>query len=97
MIIGAVVQQPNDRLDYDVDFAKWFVSPTEDFIIGATASVVPTGELAASVIVPPDDNQMVKLWLSEGVDGSDYIVTVQISTNAGRVKEVELEVAVEEF
>ena len=96
MIIGALIQQPSDRLDYDVDYSDWFVGQSSDFIIGALATVDIEG-LTVSTVIPPDDKQMVKLWIQDGEPNVTYQVELQISTNAGRIKEVEIEVTIEEF
>jgi len=78
-------KQSGDTLDYDVDFSQWL--PKGDLITTASAVLNVTGELvidAVSLATP-----IVKVWLSAGVNGSTYKITVTIATNGGRVKEEE--------
>lgn len=86
-------KQPADQLDYDLDFSDW-LTPT-DTITGVVAvSNVPTEleVLSASVTGP-----LVKIWLRGGVNGTTYKVTSTISTQEGRIKELEFKIRVREL
>jgi hypothetical protein len=90
-IIATVQQQPNDIRDYDIDFSEWF--PVGDTIIESTVSVTPAGLTVGDALAHP----RIKVWVSGGVDGTRYKITVLASTNDGRAKEVELIVKIKEI
>ena len=93
------IKQPNDVLDYDIDLSAWL--PTDDYL--ASASITITGA-DSSLEAGPDDfpeysltgspADTAKIWLGGGTDDVRYKVTVQITTNDGRVKEHEFYIKV---
>jgi hypothetical protein len=89
-MLGTQIKQPADHLDYDISFADWL--PDDDFVETATASVSPTGELVITDILVL--SPLVKVWLSDGVDGGSYKITVIATTNQGRVKETDFKIRV---
>ena len=89
MILGTFSKQPVEVLDYDIDCSEWLVS--DDELTSATAVVEPVGVTADSVLV---SSPRVKVWLSGGTNGATYKVTVTITTDDGRVKQVEFRVRV---
>jgi len=91
MIIGSITQQPNEKMDYDIDFSEWM--PAGDVITLAAVSVLPAGLTASYAIQSP----AVKVWLDGGTAGVTYKVTVLATTNDGRKKEVELKVKVKDY
>lgn len=86
-------KQPLDQLDYDVNLTRWL--PDGDTITDATASLDVDGELVVVSVQFVDG--IVKVWLSGGVNGKTYIITVLVSTAGGRVKEVEFKLRVKEI
>lgn len=89
MILGTFSKQPVEVLDYDIDCSDWLVS--DDALSSATAVVDETGLAVDSVLI---SSPRVKVWLSGGTNGSTYKVTVTITTEDGRVKQVEFRVRV---
>lgn len=80
-MLGFQKKQPGDTLDYDLDFSRWL--PEGDAMVLATA-VADAGLTVGPVeVIPP----VVKVWLSGGVTGDSYKVTVTMQTEAGRIKE----------
>jgi hypothetical protein len=93
MIIGVVVQQPSDVLDYNFDCTPLF-NEESDALSGVSATVSPAGlEVSAAAI----DDTTVKVWVSEGLAGIEYTIEINVTTEQGRVKQDEFIVAVEEF
>lgn len=90
-IIAKITQQPNDRLTYDIDFGEWI--PSGDVVTTAVVSVDPVGLTASYALQHP----IVRLWLSDGTNGSTYKVTILASTAEGRQKEVEVQVKIREY
>lgn len=89
-MLGVQQKQPADLLDYDIDFTRWLTE--DDTITTAVVTVSPADELTAqSVFV---DSPIVKVWLTGGVDGSTYTVTVTASTAGGRIKETDFRIRV---
>ena len=93
MIIGTAVQQPNDELDYDVDYTEWF-GATADQLSTFSASVSPAG---LNVLAAVASNNVGKLWISGGTAGTTYTITVTGVTTGSRVKEDEIIAIIEDF
>lgn len=86
-------KQPADQLDYDLDFSDWMTDG--DTITGAVAvSSVPTEMEILSVTVT---DQIVKVWAAGGETGSTYQVTTTVTTNEGRIKEIDFKIRVKEI
>lgn len=85
-------KQSADQLDYDVDFSAWL--PEGDTITTAVASVIIEDELIIQSVQVSD--LVVKVWLSGGINGSTYKVTVAASTEGGRIKETEFNLRVKD-
>jgi hypothetical protein len=85
-MLGMVRKRPDDQLDYDVTFERWL--PEGDTIRDATAVADPAPVLGG---VKVDRVQVfgavVKVWLSEGLEGNAHDIIVTASTTGGRVKE----------
>ena len=87
-----VVKDPDETLDYVVDFA-----PLTNERSGATSDWLVTGDALASAVVTAatgitvststitDSATSVTVWLSGGTAGTTYNVEVDVTTNAGRV------------
>jgi hypothetical protein len=90
-------KQPADVLDYDIDYTSWM--PAGDTLLSATAvvDIIGTGSLLVDSIVVTPATNIVKLWMSGGVDGVTYKVTVTSITNGGRTKEDELQFTVKNY
>jgi hypothetical protein len=97
MKLGNFKKQPAEVLDYDIDYTAWM--PTGDTLLSATAvvDIVGAGSLIVDSIVVTSSTNIVKLWMSGGVDGVAYKVTVTIITNGGRAKEDEIQFSVKNF
>lgn len=93
MILATYTKQPDEVLDYDIDYTDWLDGDT---LLGAEAAVSPSGEL--TVLDPmPIVGDRVKIWASSGVSGGSYKVEVTITTNGGRVKQDEVRIRVKEY
>jgi len=85
-------QQPLDVLDYGVDLTKWLNAG--DSVTSATATSTPSG---LTTFVTQETTSEPKVWVSGGVNGSVYKITMGIVTLGGRTKEFEFKLAVEEI
>lgn len=88
-VLGVRVKSPDDRRDADISFEDWL--PEGDSIIDATAEA-DSDELVVESVQLFDD--IVKVWISGGVAGGSYTVTVTVTTTEGRIKTACLRVRV---
>ncbi len=86
-------KQPNDTLDYDADLSAWL--PSTDNIL-SVAKTADTGITLGATVINAT-TKTVKQWVSGGTSGNKYKVTLTITTNEGRIKEVEFYVKVKEL
>lgn len=91
MRIGTVAKSPEDRLDYDVRFDRWLSDGDE---ITDADAVADSEDITVESVGIFDEEKVVKVWLSGGVAGATYRITVTITTAAARVKELCFDVRV---
>lgn len=93
-IVGTFHKQPRDRLSLDLDFSKWLAGTGGDSIVSAISEV----DDATLTIDPPIvSTEVVQQWYSGGENKTKYKVTVVVTTAAGRVKEVDFFVQVNDL
>lgn len=82
-MLGTKQKSSSDVLDYDVSYEAWLTD--DDTITTVTTEVSPSGELEVDTVQVSSPE--VKVWVSGGVNGETYDVTVTAATSGGRVKE----------
>ena len=91
MILAKYEKQPAEVKDYDIDYSDWLI-PAEDTIDGITTVV--TSETQATPTLEVDYTQntitVAKLWVSGGTVGTQYKITVFMTSADGRIDESEL-------
>lgn len=92
MNLGNFNKQPVEVKDYDIDYSEWLTDG--DSVQSATVVVAPTGLVVDSVFI---NDPRVKVWLSGGTSGTQYKLTVTMTTADGRVKEDEFKVRVKDI
>lgn len=91
-IIGKFQKQPDETIDYDVDFSPWFSNrEDEPALVDPVAAVAEDGITIVSATLT--DN-VVKVTLAGGTAGTKYKVTVLLTTLSGLVKEADFTVTV---
>lgn len=85
-------KQPSENIDHLIDMSAW--TPADDSVVSVTATAVPQG---LTIFVSGSTTLKPKVWLGKGIDGVEYQVTALITTNAGRVKEVDFKLQVREL
>ena len=104
MIVGTVLQQPNEYLDYDIDYTAFFtLNATDSISYGAgpgqsgypTAVSNPVGLTLNPQI--SNDGKSIKLWVGSVAANIEYKITVTIHSVNGRIKEDELIVIGQDF
>lgn len=88
-IIGVRIKSPVERRDADIAFDAWL--PDGDNIQGASATS-DSDDLVVEAVQLFDD--IVKVWISGGIAGQSYTVSVVATTTAGRIKDACLRVRV---
>lgn len=96
MIVATFEKQNFDEQDYDIDFNP-YLSNVGDSIatLAVTAQdgiTLGSGDKAAS-----HTQGVVKFWVSGGVSGTRYKITIQITTAATRKLEHEVIIALVEY
>jgi hypothetical protein len=101
MILGRFYKQPAETLDFDIDFSQ-FLSDGDSLVSTGNppvpspldVAVTPSGlNLGPTFVL---NGKTVKQWLSGGTDGVKYKITLTVTSNAGRVKQVEFVVRVKD-
>ena len=95
MIIGFIQKQPGETLDYDIDCTPAFNDDSTDFVSEVSVNMLGDGNLSVTPVIASPNS--VKLWVTGGTDNERYVIEVTVTTDAGRVKEDEIEVLVQEF
>ena len=98
VVLGKDAQQPNERLDWDVDYSRWL--PDGDSVQDAEAVVWRrSGEAQPPlrVVRVQFTQDVVKVWIAGGAHGSKWRVQVRSVTKGGRVKEAEFDLAIKEI
>jgi len=88
-------KDPNEVLDFDIDWTMRLYSADELAQVEAGATIVPADAIASSQFTLPDGATLVassstysatrtKVWLRDGDDGTSYEVLNRITTTGGR-------------
>ena len=88
-ILGRFVKQPDEVLDYDVDYTDWFTNRTD-----AASTFTAVAEPGIVVDSSARTGNVVKVVLSGGTANAQYKVTVKLTTSTGIVKEADFIVKV---
>lgn len=94
MILGATRKQPNDLLDYSVDFSQWF--PRGDLITNVETHLNPEGDLKI-ISYSISSGQTVHVWCKGGETATTYKLTILAATAGGRIKEADFRLRIREI
>lgn len=97
-VLGVTVQQPLDRLDWDVHYDEWLVTDgtNKDTIESADINILPAGgTLNVTHVVYGGDT--IKLWIQGGEHDEEYTIEVTATTAAGRIKQDEVLVQIQDY
>lgn len=97
-MLGTIMKQPTDQLDYDVDFNRWLTC--DDRILTVEHKITPENKeenenwlIVKSVMI---EDGIVKVWLAGGESPATYKVTIIAGTRDGRIKEIDFKVRVKD-
>jgi len=91
-ILGKYKKQPSETLDYDVSYASFFSTRTDDI-----ATVSATAETGLTIGAQARLDKVLKVFISGGTDGASYKVTVVMTTTTGVIKEDEFVITIKEI
>lgn len=80
-VLGVRIKAPEARRDADVSFDRWLVEG--DHIVSANAEA-DSDELDIESVQVFDE--IVKVWISGGLNGRSYTVKVIVTTDQGRIQ-----------
>ncbi len=86
MKLGSFPKQPSERLSCSVTYTDALDSGDSISIVSSCIAE-PAGLTVTSVLVSDD---RVRLWVSDGLDGTSYKITVTTATHGGEIFEDEL-------
>lgn len=93
-LLSTFTKTPRERMDYDVSFQEWLRKENDQPAVVSPLSV--TVEPGITLAAVSFTNGVAKVWLSGGLDGESYRVTLVLTTAGGREKEAEFQINVSE-
>ena len=90
--LGRFTKQSAEVRDYDVDYADYFQGR-----IDTPASFIVTAAAGITLVSSARTGNVVKVVLSDGVDGNQYKITVRLTTSSGIVREADFLVRVRDI
>jgi hypothetical protein len=91
MALDIISKSPNDLLDYDFDFVRWMAE--NDRVTDAVANIK---NISATVEKVTFDTDTVRVWIKGGILGEQGQMTVLITTDQGRKKEIAVQLRIRE-
>lgn len=91
LILEKFTKQPADVQDYDISFVEYLAALSD-----TAASYTATVASGITMITSARIGGVIKVWLSGGLDGQAYKITVTLTTTGGRVKQAEVIIKVRE-
>lgn len=93
MMLGLFQKQSGDTLDYDIDYSQWLYAGDYLVSVAVTVGPLPTDLADISQNVT---QSIAKVWVGGGTSGNTYLITVTVTTSAGRVKQDEFKIKVKD-
>lgn len=103
MSLSWPAKDPDEILDYDVDWTSRLYSADELALVAAGQTVVPADHIATSQFTLPVgivansstfSNTATKVWLSGGTDGQAYAIVNRITTPGGRTMDQTIKIKI---
>lgn len=87
-MVDSFEKQPDDKLDYGIDLDDWL--PASDKAISVSVNADSGITISSTNVL----DRKVKIWIEGGEDRNNYLVSAEITTNEGRIKEVDFKIKV---
>jgi hypothetical protein len=87
-ILGSMTKQPNEILDFDIDYSTVLANRSDTLTSPTVAITVVTGGTTDQVTAPTPtiSGNKVKVVVSGGLDSATYKATVSVSTTPAGLK-----------
>lgn len=86
MLLGTVRQQPQEKKSYSVDYSE--ALGANDDVAQIEACFSEPDDLVVTPVLA--SGTRVRVWVSGGVDGQTYKITLRVLTSGGEILEDEL-------
>lgn len=93
-MLGSAYKQPDEQLDYDIDFSQWLYDgdvitsvETEVMLPYVNPSYAPPAGTDLTVSSTQINGQVIKIWVINGINGKQYEIKVRALTSGGRIKD----------
>jgi hypothetical protein len=95
MAIARFTKSPVERKQYTVDYASWLESAEiiETVAITITPASDPVLQADGAYVLPT--NKGIAFYLTGGINGQSYVVSLVVVTSAGQIKQDTLQVQVQ--
>lgn len=85
MAIKTFSKDPDERLDYSIDWETWLDSDTITTSTSGSAWTLPSGIDASSSPAHSFTTTTATAWITGGTAGQEYVLKNTIHTDAGRI------------
>lgn len=97
-LVGKDTKQPDEVLDWDVDFGDWMRSGDALDIVNTNVRLLSGPDTTPLLVTQVQSTATrSKVWLSGGANGAKYRIELEATTVEGRLKEAEFDIAVKEI
>lgn len=91
MLISTEKKQSIERTDYNIDYSHWLTG--DDSISSYTVTANDDALVVEGLVI----DKTINLWVSGGIDGVTYKITITVTTAQGRIKEDEFKIKVKDI
>lgn len=91
-ILGRFIQTPTERKKYTVNYTDWLAAG--ESIISFAYSSVPASPTPARIDAYSITSPTVPIYISGGVDGTQYKILITATTSLGQIKNDEVVIVV---
>lgn len=96
-VLGKYVKQPTERKRYQINYSNWLDTGEGVSVVAFSVDKVTTPPLVVDDVMNTPDGKGVQYYVSGGVNGTQYVVTAELTTTTGpQVKEDEIYFSVRE-
>lgn len=96
MAIKTFSKDPDERLDYSIDWETWLDGDTITTSTSGSSWTLPSGIDASSSPIHSKTTTTATAWITGGSAGEEYTLTNTIHTDAGRIAQASIKILVRE-
>ena len=99
-LLGSSTKQPSETELYAISYKK-DLDPTDNVIVLSTTITDLEGDITGLPVIETyladNINQQVKMFISGGIAGKIYKVTIRVQTDTGRILEDEFKLKIKDY